>query len=155
MLKKASRLFLAFAIIGGSGGALADGNPTVKARKGLMNLYAHYVSTLGGMAKGAVEYDQEKAAGAANSLQLLASSLDQSGMWTPGTSNAELGEETRALPVIWSTYPAVMEKAKALNEAAAAMSAAAGQDLPSLQAAMKGVGDACGGCHKDYRQPKG
>ena len=34
------------------------GNPAVKARKAHMQLYAHNLGILGGMAKGEVEYDR-------------------------------------------------------------------------------------------------
>lgn len=157
MMKTFGRIALVVAVTSAGGAALADNhgaNPAVKARQSLMNLYAHYVGTLGAMAKGEVEYDAEKASGAANSLNLLTSELDQSSMWPPNSSNAELGDETRALPVIWSTYPAISEKAKAMNEATAAMVQAAAVDLASLQGAMKALGGSCGGCHKEYRQSK-
>ena len=157
MIKIVCRPLLLAAIILTGGSALADGhgtNPAVKARQSLMQLYAHYIGTLGAMAKGDVEYNAEQAAAAAKSLNLLASELDQSAMWASGTSNAELGDQTRALPVIWSTYPAIMDKAKALNESSAAMVQAAGVDLDSLRGGMKALGGSCGGCHDDYRQPK-
>lgn len=157
MIRILGSVALLAGVIAMSGTALADshgGNPAVKARKSLMNLYGHYIGTLGAMAKGEADYDAEKAAGAANSLNVLANDLDQSAMWPQGSSNAELGEETRALPVIWSTYPAIMEKSKAMNEATATMAQAAGTDLASLQGAMKSLGESCGACHKEYRQSK-
>ena len=149
---------IAAAAIAASAGVVAHagghgGNPAVKARVSLMNVYAHYLGTLGAMAKGEMEYDAAKADGAAKSLAAL-SRLDQSAMWPQGTSTDELGAETRALPVIWTSYPAITEKGKAFGAAAAAMAEAAGTDLASLRGAIGAVGQSCGGCHKEYRQPK-
>ena len=71
------------------------GNSAAKARQSHMSLYAHNLGVLGGMAKGEVAYDADTATSAANNLVSM-STMSQVGYWTPGTSNAELGEETRA-----------------------------------------------------------
>ena len=135
--------------------ALADGHleNAIKARKAVMQLRAYSLGQLGAMAKGEVEYDAAAATAAANNLLALAN-LDQSTMWPQGTDNASMPGKTRALPEIWSTYPAVVEKAKAMVTAAEAMAAAAGTDLASLQGAMGDVGKACGGCHKPFQAPQ-
>ena len=153
---KIMKLGLAALVALSAGAAAAqDMDRAVKARKSLMTLYAHYLGTLGGMAKGEIAYDSAGAASAAASLAAL-STADQSAMWPQGSDNAALGmDKTEALPVIWTTYPAITEKAKALAEAAANLSAVAGNDLAALQGAMGPVGASCGGCHKEFRQPKG
>ena len=130
-----------------------DVEKSVAARQAQMKLYAFYIGQLGAMAKGAVDYDAEAAGKAAASLNALAG-LDGSKMWPPASSNAELGDATRALPAIWSTYPAVVEKSKEFKSAAAAMADAAGGGLEALQGAMGPLGKSCGGCHEDFRQPK-
>lgn len=130
-----------------------DIEKAVKARKAVMTLYAHYIGVLGGMAKGQVEYDAEKASAAAGSLAAMAK-VDQSRMWPQGSSTDELGDATAALPTIWTTYPAIMEKAKGMTDASAAMAAAAGGGLDSLRGAMGDLGGACGACHKDFRLKK-
>ena len=89
-----------------------------------MKLYSFYLGQLGAMAKGEADYDAAVATNAAASLNALAN-LDGSKMWPPGSDNATLGEATRALPAIWATYPAVVEKSKAFKTAAAAMADAA------------------------------
>lgn len=152
MAKFAKIMSVACAIsILGTGIAQAqDADRAVTARKSLMQLYAHYLGTLGGMAKGEVDYDAEVAGSVATSLASL-SALDQSAMWPQGSDTDALGEKTAALPAIWTTYPAVVEKGKAFADAAQAMAAAAGTDLASLQAAMKDLGGSCGGCHKEFR----
>lgn len=135
------------------GAAAQDTEKSVGARKAQMQLYAFYIGQLGAMAKGEVDYDAEAAGKAATSLNALAG-LDGSKMWPQGSSNAELGDATRALPAIWATYPAVVEKSKAFKAAAAAMADAAGGGLESLQGAIGPLGKSCGGCHEDFRQPK-
>lgn len=130
-----------------------DVGKSVAARKAAMQLYAFYLGQLGAMAKGEVAYDAAAASNAAASLNALAN-LDGSKMWPPGSDNVTLGDETRALPTIWSTYPAITESSAAFKTAAAAMNGAAGGGLEALQGAIGAVGKSCGGCHEDYRQPK-
>lgn len=130
-----------------------DIEKSVTARKAAMQLYAFYLGQLGAMAKGEVAYDAMAASEAAASLDALAN-LDGSKMWPPGSDNATLGDKTRSLPVIWTTYPAVVERNDAFTAATASMKTAAGQGLGALQGAIGAVGKSCGGCHEDYRQPK-
>ncbi len=136
------------AIAGGHGG-----NPAVKARKAHMQLYAHNLGILGGMAKGEADYDAGQAQAAADNLAMLAT-MKQMSYWPSGTSTDELGDETRALPAAWdpSNWDDLMAKSAAMTDAAAAMQAAAGS-LEGVQASIGAVGGACGACHKVYRQP--
>ncbi len=138
-----------------SGTAIADGHldGAVKARKALMQLYAFNIGQLGGMAKGKIPYDAKIASAAANNLK-TAASIDQSAMWPPGTDNGTMGEKTRALPDIWTTFPKILDAQKALVAATDGIAAAAGKDLASLQGAIGAVGKGCGGCHKPYRAEK-
>ncbi|MDE0944261.1 MAG: cytochrome c [Alphaproteobacteria bacterium] len=108
---------------------------------------------LGGMAKGKMPYEAKKAQGAATSLQATAN-LNTMGMWLPGSGNDKLGTKTRAKPEIWSTYPAVAEKSKALKMALVDLVKVAGTDLKGLQGAMGAVGKSCGSCHKAFRAKK-
>ncbi|QFT75179.1 MULTISPECIES: cytochrome c [unclassified Ruegeria] len=142
---------LSVAIIG-SAIAHESENPAVKARTSIMQLYAFNLGTLGGMAKGEVEYDAEAATRAANNLVVL-TQIDQSAMWPAGSDNAS-DPSTRALPAIWENFPDVSAKGQAMAEAAVAMQAAAGQDVDALKAAMGDLGGSCSACHKAYRAPK-
>ncbi len=142
-------------IIAVAGAAVADshgGNPAVKARKAHMQLYGFNLGLLGGMAKGEIEYDAAAAKGAADNLAAVAA-LNQSRYWAPGTSNADLGEETRALPAIWEAGSKAGEIGGQLAEATVALAAVAGDGKDAMSAAMGAVGKACGDCHKGYRQP--
>ncbi len=133
-------------VAGGHGG-----NPAVTARKAHMQLYAHNLGILGGMAKGEVEFNADAAQAAADNLASLAS-FNQMSYWPQGTSNAELGDETRTLPAVWANMEDAMAKGNAMVEAANAMQAAAGS-LEGVQGAIGQVGGACGACHKAYRAP--
>lgn len=102
-MKRVTTFFIAAALAASTSAAFAGGhggNPAVKARQSHMQLYAHNLGILGGMARGNIEYDAGAAQAAANNLAAL-STLDQRSYWVPGTSNAELGEATRALPALW------------------------------------------------------
>ncbi|MBV7409851.1 cytochrome c [Maritimibacter sp. DP1N21-5] len=127
-------------------------NPVVKARHAQMTLFAFNLGTLGAMAQDKAEYDAEAATAAAGNIVKL-SSLAAGPMWAPGTGVGDV-EGTRALPAIWENMDDVITKAVALNEAAVAMEAAAGEGLDSLKAAFGPLGAACGECHKSYREPE-
>jgi cytochrome c556 len=122
----------------------------ITARQSHMRLYAHNLGILGAMAQDKAPYDATAAAAAASNLAALAA-LDQSGYWPMGSDNAAITEGTKALPAIWETYPAILEKATALSTATVTLAAAAGTDLDSLKAAFGPVGAACGSCHETFR----
>jgi cytochrome c556 len=122
----------------------------IKARQAHMNLYAFNLGTLGAMAQDKAPYDAAAATAAANNLAAL-SALDQSGYWPAGSDTSVEG--SRALPAIWETYPAIVEKATALADASAALAVVAGNDLDSLKTTFGPVGGACGDCHRTFRQP--
>lgn len=153
------RLIAVFAvalIATGSGFASDDGphDKAIKARQALMQLYSFNLGILGGMAKGKIDYDAEAASVAADNL-LAAVSMNQSAMWPAGSHNGDdANRKNRALPAIWDTYPKIAEASKAMDEAAAAMQAAAGNGLGELKGAMGAVGKSCKGCHDDFRAKK-
>ena len=153
----AAALAMALAVFTGSGMASAqeDHSGAVKARQAYMQLNGFYMGQLAAVAKGQVPYDAAQATGIANSLMALAS-MDVGAMWPPGSGNDNpaLAGKTRALPEIWTTFPAVVEKADALSKALEAMVVAAGTDLASLQGAFGAVGAGCGGCHRSFRAEK-
>ncbi len=135
--------------------ALADSHvpSSVKARQAVMQLNNYYLSILGNMASGKTKYDAKLAVASAKSLSLVeAEGIDQSTMWAPGTSTAELGDATRAKPEIWSTWPAIMEPIKGIKVSIDAMVNASGT-LEGLQSTIGDVGKSCAACHK-YRSGK-
>ena len=125
----------------------------IKARKAVMTLQSWYAGPLFQMAKGDMDYDAEAARAYAAALNTVAS-IKGDMMWPPGTDNGAYAGKTRALPEIWSTWPAVGEKAQALSEASAALADVAGDGLDALRSRIGAVGKACKGCHDDFRAEK-
>lgn len=137
------------AFAGGHGG-----NPAVKARQSHMQLYAHNLGIIGGMARGNVEYDAEAAQAAADNLKHL-TMLSQRSYWVPGTSNADLGEETRLLPALFEDggFAKAVEIGGNLAAAAEGLAAVASDGQAALGPALGPVGAQCGACHEAFQQP--
>ncbi|MEL6643632.1 MAG: cytochrome c [Pseudomonadota bacterium] len=129
------------------------GNPAVTARKAHMQLYAHNLGILGGMARGNAEYDAEAASAAAANLAALAQ-LDQTSYWVPGTDSDALPGESRTLPALWDNIPDAIAKGEELAAAAVALSETAGSGLEAVQAGLGPVGRVCGQCHEAYQMPR-
>ena len=125
----------------------------IKSRKAQMVLYSWNLGRVSAMAKGQAPYDAKVAQGAADNLVALVN-MDSAGLWTKGSDATAMPGKTRAKAEIWSTYPDVVEKSKAMKDAAAGLAAAAGNGLDALKAAVGPVGKSCGGCHKPFRAPK-
>jgi len=124
----------------------------VKARQGQFNILALNLGVLGGMAKGAVEYDAEAAQAAADNIAAVAS-LHQAAMWTEGTDNMSI-DGTRAQPVIWEQMDDFNSKWEDLGTAATEMASAAGTGQEALAPMLGKVGGACKACHDTYRAPE-
>ena len=136
--------------------ASAAGDPgekAIEARRAVMTLQSWYAGPLFQMAKGATEYDAEMARIYAANLNAVVNA-EGGAMWPPGTGNDAYRGTTRALPDIWTAGSAVGEKAKALTEAAAALAEVAGDGLGALRSRIGAVGEACSGCHDDFRAEK-
>ena len=151
----AAALAMAVAVFTGTGMANAqeDHSAAVKARQAHMQLNGFFMGQLAAIAKGQVPYDAAQATGVVNSMLAL-NTMDVGAMWPAGSDNQALPGKTRALPEIWTTFPAIVEKSDALTKALEAMVAAAGTDLASLQGAFGAVGAGCGGCHRSFRAEK-
>ncbi len=62
---------------------------------------------------------------------------------------------TDAQPKIWQEWEKYVAAAGEMTTASDALiEAATSGDASAIPAAMKGVGESCGGCHKPYRKPK-
>ena len=135
----------------------ADDGPhdsAIKGRQAMFQTYNFNMGILGAMAKEKMDYDADMASEAAANLQ-AAANFGQSSMWPAGSDNTDpVNARTRALPEIWSTYPAVVEKADALKKSTAVLADQAGGGLSALQGAIGDVGSSCKGCHDDFRAEK-
>ncbi len=131
--------------------ALADDiDGAIKARQGYYQIVKHNAGALFGMAKGDIDYDATKAKAHASNLEALAN-MTTSSMWPQGSSKADRPGITRALPVIWSTFPAIKDKHKAFADASATLASSAGDGLDKLRANIGALGASCKGCHETYR----
>lgn len=134
--------------------AVAEDGPhdkAIKARQAMFQLYSFSSGILGAMAKGKMDYNAELAAEMAANLD-AAANLGQSAFWPAGSDNSNPDNaRTRALPAIWDDFAGVQERAGALQKATADLAANAGNGLDALKGSMGAVGQACKGCHDDYR----
>jgi len=131
--------------------ATADAlDDAIKARQGYYQVVSHNAGMLFGMAKGEVAYDAAAATAHAKNLEALAV-MNTASMWPAGSDNLSKAGKTRALPVIWETYPAILDKQKAFETASAALVANAGTGPDGLRANIGALGASCKGCHDTYR----
>lgn len=151
MKMSAKRMGLVVAGLLVASSALAA-DQAVEARETVMKTMGQQLGTLGRMAKGEMDYDAATAQAAAAAL-LEAAQTDPATLWVEGTDNMTV-EETRALPDIWDNPEDFEARRATLVEAAMQMNEAAGSSLQEMQAAMGGLGGACGGCHQAYRAPE-
>lgn len=122
----------------------------IKARQGFYQLVKANAGPLFGMAKGDVAYDAAQAQTFANNLLTL-SQMDNSALWPAGSDKSAQPGKTRALPVAWETYPAIMDKHNAWKAAVADLAAVAGTDVDGLRSKIGDLGKSCKGCHDTYR----
>jgi cytochrome c556 len=72
-----------------------------------------------------------------------------------GTGAGEYAGKTRSKAKIWTDWAGFQAAAKKLAGAAGKLEAAAATgEKVKIKAAMKGIGKACGSCHKKFRVPK-
>lgn len=123
----------------------------IEARRAVMTLQSWYAGPLFRMAKGAIPYDAGVASRYAANLDAIVNA-DGGAMWPEGSDNDAYPEETQALPEIWSADSEVGERDQALKDAVAALAEVAGDGLDALRSRIGAVGNACSGCHDDYRE---
>lgn len=123
----------------------------IEARQGAMSIHAWEAGPLFAMAKGDIEYSAEHAVEHATALRALLS-YDETRLFPEGSSNAEMGDKTRALPAIWERPDEFREDFEALRSAVDTLAAEAGNGQEAFVAAIGPVGNACGDCHESFRQ---
>jgi len=117
-------------------------------RQKLMQSQALHASAMGAILKGEWPYKED---GPAHAKALVADAMLVVNAFKTQTADVK----TDAKPEIWKEWSKFEEKAKALEEAANKLAAMAGSsDMSGVPAQMKAVGEACGGCHKEFRKPK-
>jgi cytochrome c556 len=142
------------ALVLGAGFALnafAQAKPEVlvKQRKAAMTLIGKYWGPLGRMAQGKASYNADMVARNAGYLEVL-SKMPWDG-FQASTQNVKSG----ALPAVFEQPEKFKEAQEKLQSALGKLvSASKDGDEEATKAAMKGVGQACGGCHKEFRTKK-
>jgi cytochrome c556 len=139
------KLALAAAMVLAVGGsALADGIDPIQTRQVGMDLVT---GTLGGV-KAVVT-----ANGDVKTLESSGKAIQRWGkvLVTLFPAGSDKGE-TKAAPAIWTDMAGFQKAAMTLSTAGETLATAAKSgDATAVAAAFKGVGDACGACHKEYR----
>ena len=121
----------------------------VKYRESVMYVMSNHVGRIGAMVQGRVPYD---AAAATQNAELIAtlSHLPFVG-FLEGTAGTGKG---RASPKIWSERAKFDAAAKHMqDEVAKLVVAARTNNLDNVKAAFGNVGQACKGCHDNFRNP--
>lgn len=118
----------------------------VKQRQAAMTLIGKYWGPINAMAQGKAPYDAAVAARNAGYLDALAE-MPWDGF---NASTKDTTEKTRALPAIFENEAKFKEAADKLRSSTDKLVAGA-KDESAFKAAAKEVGQACGGCHKEFR----
>ena len=120
-------------------------NLAVKARMKSMSEIAANVKTLGGMARGAAQFDCEKARMAIDKIVKNAEKT------VALFEESEMDPMSEALPAIWENYDDFTEKALAL-ETAALIAAAGFSGEKDLKSVISSIATTCKSCHSIYRR---
>ncbi len=117
-------------------------------RKALFQLVRSNMAPLGGMAKGAISFDQDVIATNALRLEQLADMMSDYLM----VDTRKFDVDTGAKDDIWENWSDFEGKVANLKSAAENLSSvAAAGDESKYRAAIGQVGGACKGCHDDYK----
>jgi len=120
----------------------------VQYRQSVFQLIKSNMAPLGGMAKGAIEYDSGVMQTNGMRIEQLADMLTD--YLQVDTSKFDVNTEAR--PVIWKQFDDVQEKISDLKTAAVNLQSAAQTGDESLyKQAIGKVGASCKSCHDDYK----
>ncbi len=137
-------MLAAVTILSLGGAAQAQGIDPIQTRQTGLDLLA---GTFGGVnAVVAANGDIKKLEGAGKAIQRWGALMPS--LFPAGSDKGT----TKAAPEIWSDSAGFQKAAMNLSAAGATLAEAAkAGDLASVTAAAKGIGEACGACHKVYR----
>jgi len=118
----------------------------IKYRRSLMKGQTGHLGAMFGIVKGGV--------GRATDLAVHARALQElTGMLVPAFEQDTMGGETRAKSEIWDDFNAFKSKAADAEKAATGIvRAVESGNRAVLGKALGGMGKACKGCHKKYRE---
>ncbi|WP_218313050.1 c-type cytochrome [Alteromonas antoniana] len=121
----------------------------VEYRQSLFQLVKSNMGPLGGMAKGAIPYNEEVMMTNAVRLEQLADMMVD----YLSVDTRKFDVDTGAKDAIWENFPNVEEKVSALKTAAANLQSVveAGNES-EYRSAIGNVGASCKSCHDDYKK---
>jgi cytochrome c556 len=136
----------------GGGQKLDTDSPEAQAyiyRSSLMEVIAHEMATVNGMARGDIPANEEQFKMASSVLATL------SPLVTGAFMQQAIVPGSRAMPEIWQNWNDFMMKAQAFADAAGTvnMSAQSG-GIEAAKGAVQQLAQSCGGCHRNYRAPE-
>jgi cytochrome c556 len=135
---------------GGGGEAAVDDSPEGQAfqyRRAVMQSVAYKVGQLRAMAMGEIPVDQQLFVKHASDVATLGSMIPEG--FIPNSAV----EGSAALPEVWTNNADFRAKAMELQNAAAALAAAAQQNgFEAAKGMVQAVGGTCGNCHRPYRR---
>lgn len=121
-------------------------NPEVMARMNLMSQIADDMKILGGIAKGAAEFDAQVV------KQRAASLAQHAGRIEDLFKSQATDPKSEATETIWTDWKDFSAVANQMESAAVTLGKAA--DPAEFQQAFKAVGQTCSACHKSFRIKK-
>jgi len=119
----------------------------IKERQAIMKGEGAAVGSLVKIVKGETPFD---AAVVKSALETIDKAKTFADYFPVGS---EQGEDTHALPTIWSDNAGFKADLAKLITADEALLANPPQDVAGVKAALASIGPACGACHQTYRKP--
>lgn len=127
-----------------------DADMVTYARQGIMNAMQWDANVIYAMAKGKIPYDADVATERAAKIQTLAS-YDIASLYLEGTSKPERPGKTRAESAVWDEALKFEQGLEDLRSVMATVVRQVGAGEEAMIAAATELGQACGGCHKQFR----
>ena len=128
--------------------SLKHATKATELRQSIFSLLGSNMGTLGGMAKGRIAFDAERAGKHAlriNQLSLMIADYTR-------TDTSAHKVKTEALDKIWQQPADFAKRIEDLTLASANLQkAAASGNESAVKKAIGGVGRTCGGCHDDFK----
>lgn len=144
----AGALIAASLVFAGSLVAAATPEELVEARQNQMKTFGRSAKAIGDFLKAGGDGDMAPIREAAVAIEDGAGKLPT--LFPEGTGVGV--SDSEALPAIWENPDRFAQRIDALRVAAAGLTEAAGNgDARALAAAFRPVGQACGGCHEQFR----
>ena len=142
-------ILVAALCLAGSAVLASPAEDALEARHGYMKMISIEMSTLAGMAKGEVDYDEAAASAAAANLMALAQ-YDAPKLFVEGTSSDDM-DDSDALPAIWEDKEDFNAQFAAFADATAGIDQAVMGGKDNVGPVLQQLGTACRDCHKPYR----